>query len=79
VYNPFSRSLVLDAGVTKGIPGQGMGRLRVSDISGRTVFTSSITKTSPLSFDLPGIPAGVYHVKVLYGDSEYAGNFILVK
>jgi hypothetical protein len=75
-YHPRSRTLVLNADAAHGVPGQHAGKLHISDILGRTIITSSITRGSPLSFGLPDIPAGVYQVTVRRGNLEYEGYFI---
>jgi hypothetical protein len=75
-YNPRSRTLVLNADAIQGVPGQHAGKLRISDILGRTIITLSITRGSPLSFGLPDLPAGVYQATALCGSTEYKGYFI---
>ena len=79
VFNPLTRCIVLDAEAIKGFSGQRFGKLQVNDILGRPVFSSSFATGSTVSFALPEIPAGMYHVNVLYGDLKHAGHFMTVQ
>jgi hypothetical protein len=76
-YDSFRRKLVLHSGMTTGAPLPFDGKLIITDLLGRTVFSIPYKNISSFSFMTPELPKGMYYINHRSNESRPAGKFIV--